>query len=313
MSVELSQPYHLGIVGEHLGHTWSPAIHTALLQHLGLQGSYQAYPTPPPNLANHLANLAQQGVVGLNITVPYKQAVLPFVLGLTPQAQAIGAINTLSYSPTQQGWYGHNTDADGWWASLPLALQTRLQQPSSAVLMLGAGGAAKAMLWVLAQQGVGQVTLAVRNPAKAQAQLADWWQTALGQTQPLCFCELPAQEDAAPATLSPAFAEACATADALINTTPLGMLPHTEGLPMPAHALTLCQSDTWLVDAVYNPRPTRWLRLGEAQGLATVDGLGMLLHQAQRAMAWWTKLPPEAFGSTWLATVEQACASVSPP
>lgn len=309
MSVEFSQPYHLGIVGEHLGHTWSPVIHSALLRLLGLQGSYQAYPTPPDKLASHLASLAQQGVVGLNITVPYKQAVLPLVVSLSPQAQAIGAVNTLRYDPAEQGWLGHNTDADGWWASLPRALQIRLQQPTSAVLMLGAGGAAKAMLWVLAQQGVGHITLAVRNPAKAQAHLANWWQTTLEQDRPLHFCALPAQDDA-PATLSSAFTEACATADALINTTPLGMLPHTEGLPTPAHALALCKSSAWLVDAVYNPRPTRWLRLGVAQGLATVDGLGMLLNQAQRAMAWWTKLPPEAFGTWWLATLEQVCANV---
>jgi shikimate dehydrogenase len=295
----------LGIVGEYLGHTWSPVIHTALLKLLGLQGNYQAYPTSPQNLANHLANLAAQGLVGLNITVPYKQAVLPLLVGCTPQAQAIGAVNTLSYNLAQQGWLGHNTDADGWWASLPWALQQQLQHPASAVLMLGAGGAAKAMLWVLAQQGVGNVTLAVRNPAKAQAQLADWWQHTLGQAQPLCFCGLPPEGEELTALL-PAFAQACATADALINTTPLGMHPHTQGLPMPASALALCQPHAWLVDAVYNPKPTRWLKLGAAQGLATVDGLGMLLHQAQRAMAWWTKLSPEAFGTTWLAALEQA-------
>ena len=314
-AVPLTMTLRTGLLGYPLGHSVSPAMHNAAFQALGLDGRYDALPTPPEQLAATVAGLAAAGYRGVNVTIPHKQAVMPLLDELSDAARAIGAVNTIVISPVNanpvneihrlntqrpvRAWEsaplpapegasrvqpgisipgagatlrGDNTDWLGFLHPLDAA---GFELRGKSALLLGAGGAARAVVYALVQRGLAHLAIWARTPARA-AELAHHAQSL---SSPLTIPHSPLTIPHSP--------------DLIINTTPLGMWPHVDAspwpadLPFPAGALAY--------DLVYRPERTRFLQQAEAAGCATQGGLEMLAVQGAAAFELWTgQRPPLA-------------------
>ena len=248
---------HLGLIGYPLGHSLSPKIHSAALNAYGLQGEYSLFPIAPDDiqgLKDLLACVRNDEILGLNVTIPHKQNVIPLLDELTPTAQAIGAVNTISVRNGKL--VGDNTDAPGFLTDLG-GLKT---SEVSKALVLGAGGSARAVVYALIHDGW-DVTLSARRPEQARDLASNY--------------HLPITTDLRLATF-----------DLLVNTTPLGMAPNVDTSPWPDHLPF--PKDAAVYDLVYNPRETKLVRDARAQGLPARAGLGMLIEQAALAFEIWT-------------------------
>ena len=273
--VSLPTPVNLGITGFPLGHSLSPRLHAAALAHFNLEGSYQLYPAPPlpqgrQGLSDLLGRLRRGELHGLNVTIPHKQAVLEWVDELTPTAKVIGAVNTLFMRGSSL--VGDNTDAAGFWSDAESLFG--LEQAGHA-LVLGAGGAARAVVYALAVRGW-QVTIAASRPSgleKARALAADL--AHVGGALDVILLDSQGLETVPGAAL-------------VVNATPLGMSPGVdaspwpEGVPFPPGCC--------LYDAIYNPAETKLVRSARAAGLKAETGLGMLIGQAAAGFECWTGL-----------------------
>ncbi len=262
-----------GLIGYPLGHTLSPALHNAALAATGVNGVYLALPTPPERLADALAAMRAWSVAGLNVTVPHKVAVMPFLDAIAPEAERIGAVNTVSREGDRL--IGHNTDFQGF-----LAMLDGVAKLERAVI-LGAGGSSRAIAYALVQAGAKTVTFAVRRPGASQDVVA-----AMGapdvRWQEVRFA-------------SPELDAALEGADVLVNTTPVGMSPHIDDSPLDSRGLARLPSHAAVLDLIYNPSETRLMRLAKERGLQTRNGLPMLIAQAAAAFTIWTgKQAPEA-------------------
>lgn len=298
------QPLRLGILGHPLEHTLSPVLHEQLMRLSGRTGHYQIYDIPPEQLTAQLEVLCRtQGVHGLNVTIPYKVRLLHAMDRLSPEARLTGAINTIALDASGRR-IGHNTDLTGFIRSLPELYRTRL--PQSHACILGAGGAARAVLAGLLQQGIAHVTLAARSAQALDAlrQQGEQIQAALGKNAAATQLHThPLDEHLA-----------LHAVDLLVHTTPVGMWPHsTHSLlshrqveTLPAHAL--------VYDLIYRPEDTVLLQTARAHGYQTLGGLDMLIHQGIAAFEIWTQhpLPPETPDVVrphllaWLQTVPSA-------
>jgi shikimate dehydrogenase len=265
----------LGLLGYPLLHSLSPRLHSAALKSLGLDGEYRLYPVPPlPEGALPLADLFRRlragEIGGLNVTIPHKQAVLPYLDRLTNTARAIGAVNTIFYQ--DRLWVGDNTDAPGFLSDLNRLLPAR--PPDSLALVLGAGGAARAVVYSLLSAGW-QVYVAARQEAQVQA-LVD--SLSVGERQRFSAC---------PLMLSAGMlAHLPDTPDLIVNATSAGMMPNVDSCPWPP-------GEPWpqgafIYDLVYKPAETAFLRQARAAGLSTANGLGMLVEQAALSLERWS-------------------------
>jgi shikimate dehydrogenase len=265
--------FKLGLIGYPLGHSLSPRIQNAALKSCGLDGDYSLFPIHPDDkqgLRDLLARVRPGDITGLNVTIPHKQNVIPFLDELTPTAQAIGAVNTICVRENKL--IGDNTDAAGFLADLKrqLATETRRHGDSNA-LVLGAGGSARAVTYALLNDGW-ELTIAARRLEQA-AQLAS------------CFPEHELR-----ISIIESISTQLSNVQLVVNTTPVGMFPHTEQSPLPENVSLSKQ--TMIYDLVYNPRETRLVRDARAQGLAATTGLGMLVEQAALAFELWTGNDP---------------------
>ncbi len=265
--------YRLGLIGYPLGHSRSPALHQGFLAACGLQGEYRLYEVAPDaDLRPLLTDLRLHRLHGLNVTIPHKQRVLPLLDRLTPTAQAIAAVNTLWADEKGLLW-GDNTDAPGFYHDLVACFGAWARRPRHA-LILGAGGAARAVVFALLRAGW-QVTISARRAEQAQA-LAR---------------HLSGTGTTAPAVL-PWEARGQTTAALIVNATPLGMAPHTETTPWPPD--TPFPPLAHVYDLVYNPPETHLLRQAREAGVPAANGWGMLVAQAALAFRRWTGCtPPE--------------------
>lgn len=266
----------LGLIGYPLGHSLSPRLHMAALQALGLPGEYCLYPLPPdenlaPALGELLARLRRGEIDGLNVTIPHKQAVLPLLDECTPAARAIGAVNTILRRDSRL--VGDNTDAPGFLADLRRAFPA-LAEPGMA-LVLGAGGAARAVVYALASAGW-HVYIGARRIEQAQA-LAAGLQTGA-----------PAGSGLHALALDAAAVAGLPDVRLLVNATSAGMAPDSHGDPWPQGAALSARSAVY--DLVYNPPETALMRRAAAAGLPAAGGLGMLVEQAALAFERWTGL-----------------------
>jgi shikimate dehydrogenase len=255
-------------------------MHKAAFQALGLDGRYDALPTPPERLAEIVAGLAAAGYRGANVTIPHKQAVMPLVDALSPAAQAIGAVNTIIVGPVNgiRRLSGDNTD----WLGFLHPLDARgFDLAGKTALLLGAGGSARAVVYALLQRGLAHLSIWARNPARA-AELAHHAQALAPQLtinhSPLTT---PALRAGASVNHSP---------DLIINTTPLGMWPHADASPWPADLPMPCNALVY--DLVYRPERTLFLQQAEAAGCAVQGGLEMLVVQGAAAFELWTGQSP---------------------
>jgi shikimate dehydrogenase len=242
------------VIGDPIAHSKSPLIHGFWLKALGIDADYRATRVTPEGLADFFAaRAADPAWRGCNITVPHKVAALDRVGDPGDVRASIGAINTV-FRAADGTLAGTNTDAAGFWA--PIAALDLTGRP---VTVIGAGGAARAILWALSRVGVGPVTVMNRNPLKAAALLASFG--LKGQA-------LPLGPSAPPTAL-------------LVNATSLGMT----GQPPLDLDLSALAPDAIVYDIVYAPLETPLLAAAHARGLTTVDGLEMLIAQAAVAFA----------------------------
>lgn len=269
--------YSLGLIGFPLGHSLSPVLHQTALAEAGLKGSYELFSISPlpegqADLKVLLARLRSGEFQGLNVTIPHKQSVLPLVDELTPSASVIGAVNTLFMKSGQL--VGDNTDAPGFWGDLS---HLPIQNAQSA-LVLGAGGAARAVVYALLTRG-----WRIHITDLRQEQVDSLYTHYL--TQDLDSSKL----EVIPFTPK-SIEQAGLASDLLVNTTPMGMHPNVEGCAWPEDFSLPRQA--CIYDLVYNPMETKLLQRAAAAGLPCRNGLGMLVEQAALAFERWTGFSP---------------------
>jgi shikimate dehydrogenase len=271
----MTEHFSLGLIGYPLAHSISPALHRAALQAAGLQGDYHLFEVPPlpegeAALADLLGSLQRGELQGLNITIPHKQNLFSLLDDITPAAHKIGAVNVIFCQEGKS--YGDNTDAAGFFGDLQrfLSRENRLTQPGQA-LVLGAGGSARAVVYALNAAGW-TVTISARRIEQAQA-LAD----AID----------PGQINAI--NLDTASLRSISKVDLVVNTTPLGMHPHTTVSPWPED-IPLPQGAA-VYDLVYNPSQTNLIQAARSSGLPASSGLRMLVEQAALSFERWTGRP----------------------
>lgn len=239
-----------GVIGWPVAHSKSPQIHRFWLAKLGLEGDYGRFPVHPDRLGDAIRALSAVGLRGVNVTVPHKVAVMAHLDAVTAEVAAIGAVNTIVVAPDGTT-LGVNTDRYGVLAPL----RDRGFRGSSATV-LGAGGAARAVLHALTELGVDDITLVNRSAAKASALANDFSAVRTMRT-----------------LNGPYFVD---PTDLLINSTSLGMI----GQPALEVDLSALPATGVVFDLVYAPLETRLLGAARDRGLATIDGLAMLIGQA---------------------------------
>jgi shikimate dehydrogenase len=261
-------PPFAGVIGWPIGHSRSPRLHGHWLRRHGIAGHYVPIALPPERLADGLAALALLGFRGVNVTIPHKEAALRLAHTCSERATRIGAANTLTF--TADGWIeADNTDGYGFLANLRQHAPDWRAEAGPA-LVLGAGGAARAIVVALLDAGVPELRLANRSRDRAEA-LA----TAFGPRV------VVRDWDRAERAVS--------GARTIVNTTALGMA----GQPPLALSLDAAPEEALVTDIVYQPLETPLLAAARARGLVTVDGLGMLLHQAVPGFERWFGQRPE--------------------
>jgi shikimate dehydrogenase len=259
----------LGVIGDPIQHSLSPVMHNAALASMGLDYVYVPFHIRAEDLASALQGFAAIAVQGFSITIPHKQAIMPLLAGLTPLAQAVGAVNTV-WRDAQGHWQGTNTDVEGFLTPLQ---KFQRDWTTQTVMVLGIGGAARAVVAGCAQLGIKSLHVLGRNPGKLTAFQESW------QNSPIpVVLETHVWDD---------ITDLIPTADLIINTTPVGMHPQTETSPFsPAEAARI-RPGAIAYDLIYTPRPTRFLQQAQAQGAETLDGLAMLLYQGAAALKIW--------------------------
>lgn len=255
------------IIGHPVAHSRSPLIHGHWLAEYGLAGSYERVDVPPAEAAAFIARLRAGEFVGGNVTVPNKEVVLPLLDEVSETAQAMGAANTLWMENGRL--HGDNTDAYGFLAHLDACVPGWAERTRTA-LVLGAGGAARAVIHGLAERGVGRILLVNRSSERA-VELAEAFPKVV---------EARAWQDVA---------ELVGESELIVNTTSLGM----HGQPPLEIDLSRLRPGTIVDDIVYVPLETPLLAQARRQGGIPVDGLGMLLHQAVPGFERWFGVRPQ--------------------
>jgi len=278
----------LGVLGDPVRHSLSPAMHNAALAELGLEWAYLALPTPAADLATVVRALEAIGCRGLSVTIPHKQAVAELCRERSPLAQRVGAVNTL-VPLDGGGWMGTNTDVEGFMAPLRHG-----PWQGKRALVLGCGGSARAVVAGLVELGFGAITVAARRP-EALAAFAQACSPWAPQLTPLAWSDLDNGTDQVSGHT------ALAEADLVVNTTPIGMAsaPDPAGALDPA-AIKACplnpaqldqlRPGAMVYDLIYTPRPTQLLRQAARRGCPTLDGLEMLVQQGAAALRLWSGL-----------------------
>jgi shikimate dehydrogenase len=247
-----------GVIGNPVRHSLSPTIHNRAFRRMGLNAAYLAFEVE--NLAAAIQGVRGLGIRGVSVTIPFKTQILPFLDQVEGVAGKIKAVNTIS---NEEGrLIGHNTD---WCAALE-ALEEKVGLQDKRVILLGAGGAARAIAFGLKERGC-QVFIYNRSPQKA----ADLAKELGFLHRPLSF---PEKLDA----------------DVLINATSLGMLPQDGESPLPKGVL---RAGMTVMDIVYQPLQTKLLREAEERGCQTIDGLSMLARQGAAQLQIWIGRSPE--------------------
>jgi shikimate dehydrogenase len=258
----------LGVIGNPIQHSLSPVMHNAAIAALGLDYVYVALPVAPTDLAPAIAGFAAIDLRGFSITIPHKQAIIPLLQQVSDVAQAIGAVNTVWR--TEQGWSGTNTDVIGFLA--PLKTYDRDWSQTTAVI-LGNGGAARAVVAGCAQLGCAAVKVVGRDRQKLSAFQQSWLDSPIPVELAIhAWEELP--------SLLP-------DAGLIVNSTPIGMHPHDEASPLEDAIATKIAAGAIAYDLIYTPSPTRFLRQAQQQGAIAIDGLEMLVQQGAAALEIW--------------------------
>ena len=261
----------LAVIGAPIAHSLSPIIQNAALHAAGLDYVYTALPVRADALSSAVRGLRDAGIAGFNVTIPFKTEIIPLLDALSEDARRIQAVNTVVIEDGRM--VGHNTDVVGFLAGFA---ERGIALTGKNAVLIGAGGAARAALWGLLRSGVSSIAIGVRTTAKGVALAADF--AADGDVRAVSF------DDAA-------WIAACSDADIVVQTTPLGMTPHTEEMP-PVDAAVINPSAV-VYDLIYTPAETRFLREARARGCETINGETMLVAQGAEAFSLWTGIRPD--------------------
>ncbi len=250
------------VIGFPISQSLSPLMHQHWFEQIGMPGTYEAVEVAPEDLEDALRRFQVEGYAGFNITVPHKTNVLPLLDKLTPTARDMGAVNTVSFKPDGSS-VGVNTDGIGFIRHLN---ETVPDWPKDRpVLLIGAGGAARAAALALLNDGVTHLMICNRTAEKAEIVARE---VGRGKLTVVDWSDRH---------------HAVMGAGLIINTTTLGMV----GQPPLDIDLSAAASDSVVYDIVYKPLQTDWLARAKERGLRTVDGLGMLVHQGAAAFKLW--------------------------
>jgi shikimate dehydrogenase len=264
-----------GVIGDPIEHTMSPVMHNAAFSELGLDYAYLAFQVRAEELARAIEGMRALGIRGLNVTIPHKVAVMPFLDELDPLAKKIGAVNTIVNDAGLLK--GYNTDATGFLQALK---DKGFEPGGKQVAILGAGGASRAISFILAESGANLVIL-------NRLEELDWAEALARQISNTFKKEVKALGSDA-ANLKAALD----SADIVVNATSVGMSPHRSESPVPAKLL---RAGMVVFDIVYNPLKTRLATEAAQAGAETVMGIDMLVWQGALSFEMWTgkKAPVE--------------------
>ena len=255
------------VIGHPVNHSRSPRMHNFWLAHFGLEGYYIPLDIDPKKFERSIRNLPELGLVGANITIPYKEKVLKIADKISDRAALVGAANTLTFLPNG-GIYADNTDGYGFLQNIKSKYKDWSAREGISVVF-GAGGASRAILAALIEDGASDIILANRTRSRA-----DQLRSELGaKIKVVEWMKIQ---------------NYLSEASTIINTTSLGMVGKTD-LPIPLNAL---KKNTLVTDIVYTPIETHLLATAAKMGCRTVDGLGMLIHQAIPGFERWFGIKP---------------------
>ena len=258
------------IIGHPIAHSLSPLMHNRAFEILGRKARYDAHDVPPEQLSAVVTRFAAEGIAGFNVTLPHKQAIMEHLDEVDDAARQVGAVNTVVRRNGR--WFGTNTDVYGCLQTLaPMANRIR----KANVLLIGAGGSARAVLYALLKEfAPAEISIATRAIAKAE-ELSRHFQPLAPGILIRTF------------TASSKLLEALvASATLLINASPVGMSPHGTASPLPAGIGF--RPEHIVFDLIYSPPQTTLLQTAAAAGATTLGGIEMLLHQGARAFEIWT-------------------------
>jgi len=259
----------LGLLGNPVAHSLSPLLHNYVLNQMGLNYVYLPFQIMESQLKHAVNAIRSLNFRGVNVTIPYKEKVIPYLDEVDPEALDCGAVNVIKNEAGKL--VGYNTDGQGFVASL----REKNVPIKGRVLFLGAGGAARSLAWALAAAGVEHIDLMDINQERAY-HLAK----ALSGT---VKAEAYLMNEAV-------FSRLAQFSNIIINCTPVGMYPRITQSPV--ENLEMLQPGTVLCDIIYNPLQTKFLRLGQAVGLKTINGLPMFVHQAALSLEIWLGIKP---------------------
>ena len=263
----------LGLFGYPVEHSLSPAMHNAAIASLGLSQSYIPFSVRPEDIGPAIRSIVTLGIRGVNLTIPHKVSVLPFLDEISPEAQMAGAVNTVLNDNGRLK--GFTTDGVGLSRSLSEAGQTL---ESRRVLLLGAGGAARSAAFRLLKEN-SKLTIVNRNVDRLNRLVSD-----LSAAYPLAEVKAIETHDIG------GFRKALEETEILINATSAGMFPDVDAqIPVPSDSL---HPKLFTFDMIYNPRRTRLLEAAFAAGGAGVNGLPMLVYQGAESFRIWTGIEP---------------------
>ncbi|HSA59690.1 MAG TPA: shikimate dehydrogenase [bacterium] len=263
----------LGIVGDPIAHSLSPAMHNAVLRRSGFRFFYLPFHVTPDRLKGFVRDVPLLPLAGFNVTIPHKEAVLKHLSWVSPEAKAIGAVNTVVVSGRRLK--GYNTDAPGYLRSL--VQEAGFRPRGKSVLVLGAGGSARAVIYALAAAGAKIILIANRTLPRARALAREFSK----KFRRVAFSAIPLE--------TKVLASRFPATDLLVNTTSVGL----DGTAFPRLPLANLKKTAVVSDLVYKPPKTPLLKAAARRGLTIHTGDGMLLHQGALAYRLWTGRKPD--------------------
>ena len=266
--------YKLGIIGYPLGHSISAAIQKAGLEAMGVEGSYDVMETPPEDLINRIKYIKNNGYNGFNVTIPLKVPMSLFLDDIDDYANIAGCVNTVKVGENKE-FYGYNTDIYGFKKAIPTSVELKGKTAG----ILGTGGAARAAVVGLAEMGVSEIDFYTRNIINS-SQTLNYVRTKFPN---IAFNVYQIQN-----------IRSLEGTSIIVNATPIGMKGFmADQMPLEPEDLDKLSKDTIIYDIVYNPVKTVLIREAQKRELKTIEGLDMLIYQAQRALEIWTGQVPD--------------------
>ncbi|ABO67805.1 MULTISPECIES: shikimate dehydrogenase [Geobacillus] len=257
-----------GLLGFPVEHSLSPLMHNDAFAYFGISARYHLFSVNPEQVGEAIAGVRALGIAGVNVTIPHKMAVIPFLDEVDEHARRIGAVNTIVNDSGRL--IGYNTDGPGYVKALEEEMDIHLD--GKRILLIGAGGGARGIYFSLLSTAAERIDIANRTAEKAARLIGE------GDERRSTFFPLAEAE------------RRLAEYDIIINTTSVGMHPHVDEQPL---SLQQMRPGTVVSDIIYNPLETKWLKEAKARGARVQNGVGMLVYQGALAFEKWTGQWPD--------------------